>query len=399
MAAPRVFVSSTCYDLQEVRYQLRTFIEDFGFIPVMSEYGDIFYDYKKHTQDACKDEIEKSQLFILIIGNNYGSFYYDNKSNTLPDSVTMQEFKKALNVNIKKHIFINKFVDHDYNNFKRLRTEYIESSLKKISAEGSDIKDIAEKENKKFSESYQYPQKSYKYIFHFLDIIYDLKTNNSKEVYETFQEIRESLKKQWAGFVYDSIYKEYIVSSTEIEKLCEQVSKLENQIKLLIDSKTETKNGSMTFDVKVLAQELNLQEIKEIKSKIEKYISDIFYVTNNFGDQQSRVSIIKGTSCEDINKWIDSLKDIVIKYKWSNFISIDTVFSVLNSKYVIEISEDIPYDSVLNSWNVCNKVKSLFSEEDYNSFVNNITDILNNIYSITVYNPPAFSSDIDDLPF
>lgn len=82
-----------------------------------------------------------------------------------------------------------------------------------------------------------------------------------------------------------------------------------------------------------------------------------------------------------------------------NFISIDTVFSVLNSKYVIEISEDIPYDSVLNLWNICNKVKSLFSEEDYNSFVNNITDILNNIYSITVYNPPAFSSDIDDLPF
>ena len=72
MAAPRVFVSSTCYDLHEVRYQLRTFIEDFGFIPVMSEYGDIFYDYKKHVQDACKDEIEKSQLFILIIGNNYG---------------------------------------------------------------------------------------------------------------------------------------------------------------------------------------------------------------------------------------------------------------------------------------------------------------------------------------
>ena len=84
MAAPRVFVSSTCYDLQEVRYQLRTFIEDFGFIPVMSEYGDIFYDYKKHTQDACKDEIEKSQLFILIIGNNYGSFSVSYTHLTLP---------------------------------------------------------------------------------------------------------------------------------------------------------------------------------------------------------------------------------------------------------------------------------------------------------------------------
>lgn len=50
MAAPRVFVSSTCYDLQEVRYQLRTFIEDFGFIPVMSEYGDIFMIIKTYSR-------------------------------------------------------------------------------------------------------------------------------------------------------------------------------------------------------------------------------------------------------------------------------------------------------------------------------------------------------------
>ena len=44
MAVPRVFISSTCYDLQEIRFQLRRFIQDIGYEPVMSEFGDIFYD-------------------------------------------------------------------------------------------------------------------------------------------------------------------------------------------------------------------------------------------------------------------------------------------------------------------------------------------------------------------
>ena len=49
MAIPRVFMSSTCYDLQEIRFQLRHFIEEIGYDPVMSEFGDIFYDLGQHV--------------------------------------------------------------------------------------------------------------------------------------------------------------------------------------------------------------------------------------------------------------------------------------------------------------------------------------------------------------
>lgn len=402
MAAPRVFVSSTCYDLHEVRYQLRTFIEDFGFIPVMSEYGDIFYDYKKHVQDACKDEIEKSQLFILIIGNNYGSYYYNNdKSNQIPDSVTLQEFKKAININIRKHIFVNKFVDHDYGNFRRLREEYLESNLKGLleGKEDNEAKGIIEKEKIKFSNSYQYPQKSYKYIFYFLDIVYDLKTNNYREVYETFQEIRESLKKQWAGFMYDSINTEHIVSSTEIDKLCNQVAKLENQIKLLVENKTSNTNGSMTFDIKALADNLNLQEINEIKTKTETYISDIFCYVNNFGDISNRIGVVRTISEQDIREWIDSLETIIVNYKWSNYISIDIVFSSLKNKYAAYVNESILYDNVLNFWNICNLVRSKFSEDEYNNFIISITNILVTNYGYQPYISPDNSTELDDLPF
>lgn len=40
MATPRIFVSSTCYDLQEIRFQLRSFIQEYGYEAVLSELND-----------------------------------------------------------------------------------------------------------------------------------------------------------------------------------------------------------------------------------------------------------------------------------------------------------------------------------------------------------------------
>ncbi len=40
MAGLKVFVSSTCYDLALVRNQLRTFIQNLGHDPIMSDYND-----------------------------------------------------------------------------------------------------------------------------------------------------------------------------------------------------------------------------------------------------------------------------------------------------------------------------------------------------------------------
>src|SRR3954447_9989536 len=108
MATPRLFVSSTCYDLQEVRLQLRQFIADMGYEPVMSEFGDIFYEFNQHVHDACRNEVARSNMFVLIIGNNYGSIYHRQKDQkVVPDSVTLQEFRESLETGIPKFIFIN----------------------------------------------------------------------------------------------------------------------------------------------------------------------------------------------------------------------------------------------------------------------------------------------------
>jgi hypothetical protein len=120
MATPRVFISSTCYDLNEVRFQLRRFITEIGYEPVLSEFGDIFYDLSSHVQDACRDEVARCNLFILVVGNNYGSLYHRGQvTDAIPDSVTLQEFRKALEVGVPKFIFVNRFVHHDHGNYRR----------------------------------------------------------------------------------------------------------------------------------------------------------------------------------------------------------------------------------------------------------------------------------------
>ena len=45
MVKPRIFVSSTYYDLKYIRNSLRNFIESFGYEAVLFEDGDIPYDY------------------------------------------------------------------------------------------------------------------------------------------------------------------------------------------------------------------------------------------------------------------------------------------------------------------------------------------------------------------
>ena len=69
MANLKIFVSSTCYDLNIVRGQLRSFINNVGYEPVMSDYNDVLYDPRDHTHESCVKEIQSADMVILIIGS------------------------------------------------------------------------------------------------------------------------------------------------------------------------------------------------------------------------------------------------------------------------------------------------------------------------------------------
>ena len=397
MAQPRIFVSSTCYDLQEIRSQLRSFIEDFGFLPVMSDYGDIFYDYQKHIQDSCKDEIEKSQLFVLIIGNNYGSIYYKQKDTVkTPDSVTMQEFRRAIEVDIFKHIFINKYVDYDYKNYLKSENKYITECLESKELDEEKIDDAVILLRNEFKAKYPFPQESYKYIFSFLDIIYGLKSNNAIIVYESFEDIKDSLRKQWSGFMYDSLTKSKTVSISLIDKLGEKIERIENQIKLLVEGQiaNDDTDSKITFDIKNLAKELNLEEFSKIKDEIYDKLDKLLDFISSYGVRQKRIKIKKKVDAKMIDKWLASLESLVKKYKWAKYISSNVVFERLGVPFAYyEEGKEMPYDLILSFYSLYVSAKENLGQEDYAGLIQIISDKFN------TYFEKETKKDKDDLPF
>jgi hypothetical protein len=86
---PNVFISSTIKDLRYLRDAVRELVVDLGYVPVMSEYGEVGYINPTSAADSCYKSIEGCQLAIFIVGRRYGSKTADGIS------VTHTEFRTA----------------------------------------------------------------------------------------------------------------------------------------------------------------------------------------------------------------------------------------------------------------------------------------------------------------
>ena len=71
MAKPRIFISSTFYDLRQIRAELDKFIRSLGYEPIRNEVGDIPYGKEEEIQQYCYKEIENIDILISIIGSRY----------------------------------------------------------------------------------------------------------------------------------------------------------------------------------------------------------------------------------------------------------------------------------------------------------------------------------------
>lgn len=102
----KIFISSTCFDLDQVRENLKILLEDLGHIPVLSEYPTFPINPSLSTIENCKENVRKNcDLFILIIGSEEGSINEEfNKS------IVNIEFDEAQHEKIDTFIFIKKFI-------------------------------------------------------------------------------------------------------------------------------------------------------------------------------------------------------------------------------------------------------------------------------------------------
>ena len=100
MAKVNIFVSSTCYDLSQIRDDIKQCIEDLGHNPILSEMKNFPIDPKLSSMENCINAVKKeADIFVLIIGNKYGSVLESGKS------ITNTEFLTAINKGIPIYTF------------------------------------------------------------------------------------------------------------------------------------------------------------------------------------------------------------------------------------------------------------------------------------------------------
>ena len=202
MAKPRIFVSSTYYDLKYIRSSLENFINSFGYEPILSEKGDIAYLPDAPLDESCYREVRNADVFIIILGGRYGSEKSDGKTK-LPkgffdkyDSITKQEFRSAASQDIPIYILIEKSVYSDYETY------------------------LKNKEN----ETINYAHVDSINIFFLIEEILALPRNNPVLHFDRYEEIEEWLRDQWAGLFRELINQKS--SAQQLTSLSAQVLEL-----------------------------------------------------------------------------------------------------------------------------------------------------------------------------
>lgn len=224
MPSPRVFVSSTCYDLGMAREMVRSFLLRFGYEPIMSEYSDVLYDPRTHTHASCIQEVPNADMVILIIGSRFGGTIIPETLSEVnieklreesvrievlekPEnlSITQLETLKAIDAGIPVFAFVEENVMHDH---------------------------LVYEKNKKSGATIIFPsidrQDSANFIFEFISFLHRRNVGNSVVSFKKVEDIEDHLKKQW-GALFQRLLLEQRENQSEgrkMEALSDQIEGL-----------------------------------------------------------------------------------------------------------------------------------------------------------------------------
>ncbi|KAB0580001.1 DUF4062 domain-containing protein [Ideonella dechloratans] len=185
MARPRVFVSSTYYDLKHLRSSIENFIEQLGYEPVLSEKDSIAYLPDTALDESCYREARSCDLFVLIIGGRYGSAASNQRKSQNIDfyekyeSITNREYDSASERDIPTYILIDASVDAEYQTY------------------------LKNKDNK----AIKYAHVDSVNIFGLIESIREKQKNNPVKLFSKYSEIEGWLKEQWAGTFRELIHR------------------------------------------------------------------------------------------------------------------------------------------------------------------------------------------------
>ena len=166
---PSIFVSSTCFDLGQVRADLKQFLESLGLDPVLSDFNSFPINPSYDVIRNCKETVKnRADVFILIVGGRYGAITDSGRS------ITNLEYIEAKANGTPMYIFVAKNI-----------INILPIWRKNKEADYSDIVDS----NK---------------LFDFVELLRETK-DNWVFSFETAQEICSTLKQQLAYLFMDCL--------------------------------------------------------------------------------------------------------------------------------------------------------------------------------------------------
>ena len=236
MSKPRVFISSTFYDLRLVRLELDKFLRVLGYEPVRNETGDIPYGKAESLETYCYKEIDNVDILISIIGSRFGTPSEGDKAR----SISNVELRTALKEN--KHVFI--FIE------KNVFIEYETYLLNKD-------KDI----------EYKYVDNPN--IYRFIEEIKALPNNNNIKEFETADDITSYLREQFAGLMKQYFIDEQKYRETSIIK---DINTTADTLKKLVDYIQNTNQDKQE----------GLKEIIKTSHPIIKTLKELLHISYKF---------------------------------------------------------------------------------------------------------------------
>lgn len=206
MAKPRIFVSSTYYDLKHIRADIDRFIREQGYEPILNERGNIPYGITERLEEYCYKEIELCDILVSVIGGRFGS---ESKEDDY--SISNLELKTAIEKGRQVYIFIENAVFAEYRTYE------------------------ANKDN----ENISYAAVDDVRVYKFLEEIFSLSLNNQVKGFDTVQEISVYLKEQWSGLFQRLLSESARQKEVNLIEDLKNTSKTLNQlVSYLIDEKS-----------------------------------------------------------------------------------------------------------------------------------------------------------------
>ena len=213
MATPRVFISSTYYDLKHVRNDVCNFVSSLGYTPVMHDKGGVAYTQIEPLENSCYSELSTCDIVVCIIGNHFGT-----QSSNSDFSITMEELRTALKNKKKIYIFIAKDV------YTENRT-YLQN-----------------RDSGSFKPAYVDDIKIHEFIADLCETV----KNNPIVTFDTTSDIIESLRGQFAGLFQSYLTRE--ASLTESKTAYDLQETTENFKELLEHFRNETEKMFGAFE-------------------------------------------------------------------------------------------------------------------------------------------------------